>query len=319
MEAYLKYKFMTRLSTKNILLVFTILFLMVSCKNKNASNANAATPETRTPVTVTSVTYEPLQQFIELNATSSFLQKSYVKSNIIGYVKQVNIKIGDYVNEGQVLFVLKTKEAEAIGNSVNHLNPDFKFSGVNTITAKTNGFIAELDHQPGDYVQDGEQLAVISDSKSFVFVMNVPYEDKPYVAIGKNVEVILPDAERLKGTIASAMPMIDSVSQTQSYSVKVNTPHSIPQNLIAKVKIVKVSLTAAATLPKQSVLSDETQTQYWVMKMIDDTTAVKVPVKKGIENDKIIQIDSPAFSPQDKILSGGNYGLPDTALVIVHK
>lgn len=319
MEAYLKYKFMTRLSTKNILLVFTILFVMVSCKNKDASNANAATPETRTPVTVTSVTYEPLQQFIELNATSSFLQKSYVKSNIIGYVKQVNIKIGDYVNAGQVLFVLKTKEAEAIGNSVNHLNPDFKFSGVNTITAKTNGFIAELDHQPGDYVQDGEQLAVISDSKSFVFVMNVPYEDKPYVAIGKNVEVILPDAERLKGTIASAMPMIDSVSQTQSYSVKVNTPHSIPQNLIAKVKIVKVSLTAAATLPKQSVLSDETQTQYWVMKMIDDTTAVKVPVKKGIENDKIIQIDSPAFSPQDKILSGGNYGLPDTALVIVHK
>ena len=59
--------------------------------------------------------------------------------------------------------------------------------------------------------------------------------------------------------------------------------HNIPQNLVAKVKIVKVSKTAAATLPKNSVLSDETQSEFWVMKMINDTTAVKVPVKKGIE------------------------------------
>ena len=65
-------------------------------------------------------------------------------------------------------------------------------------------------------MQDGEQLAVISDSKSFAFIMNVPYEDMPYVSIGKSVEIILPDKERLTGNIASAMPTMDSVSQTQS-------------------------------------------------------------------------------------------------------
>lgn len=303
----------------NVLLLFVFLFLIISCKQKDSSSAEDATQETRTPVTVTSVNYSPLQEFIELNATSSFLQKSYIKSNLIGYVKQVNIKIGDHVNKGQILFVLKTKEAEAIGNAVNHLNPDFKFSGVNTVTANTSGFIAELNHQAGDYVQDGEQLAVISDSKSFVFVMNVPYEDKPYVSIGKKVDVILPDQERLQGSISSAMPMIDSISQTQSYSVKVITPHSIPQNLVAKVRIVKVSKTSAATLPRKSVLSDETQTEYWVMKMINDTTAVKIPVKTGIEVGDTIEIVSPDFSPKDRILLSGNYGLSDTALVIVHK
>ena len=292
------------------------LTIFISCKSKDPAAADEAPAETRTPVTVTSMSYDPLKEFIELNATSSFLQQSFVKSNLNGYAKKVNIKIGDYVNTGQTLFVLKTKEAEAIGNSVNSLNPDFKFSGINMIKANAHGFVSELNHQAGDYVQDGEQLAVIRDSKSFVFVMNVPYEDRPYVSIGKQVEVILPDEERLLGNISSAMPRIDSITQTQSFAVRVNTSHSIPENLVAKVKIIKVSKTTAATLPKKSVLSNETLSEFWVMKLIDDTTAVKVEVIKGIESGDRVEILSPDFSPKDNILLSGNYGLPDTALVI---
>jgi biotin carboxyl carrier protein len=297
--------------------LFFFLTIISSCKQKDTTNADAVTIETRTPVTVTSFSYDPIEEFIELNATSAFLQKSYVKSNLTGYVKKVNIKLGDFVNNGQALFVLKTKEAEAIGNSVNHLNPDFKFSGVNTIPANTHGFIAELNHQEGDYVQDGEQLAVISDSKSFVFVMNVPYEERAYVSVGKQVEVTLPDGERLQGMVQSTMPMMDSSSQTQSVALRVNFPHTIPQNLVAKVKIVKIAKAAASSLPKKAVLSNETLSEFWVMKMINDTTAIKVPVKTGIEAGEKIEIISPNFSPQDKILISGNYGLPDTALVIV--
>ena len=298
-----------------------LLFLTIpsGCKQEDTTNDDAVTTETHTPVTVTSINYDPIEEFIELNATSAFLQKSYVKSNLTGYVKKVNIKLGAFVNNGQTLFVLKTKEAEAIGNSVNHLNPEFKFSGVNTIPANIHGFIAELNHQEGDYVQDGEQLAVISDSKSFVFIMNVPYEYRPYVSIGKQVEVTLPDHEHLQGTVQSVMPMIDSLSQTQSVALRVNLPHTIPQNLVAKVKIVRVSKVTASSLPKKAILSNETLSEFWVMKMINDTTAIKVPVKTGIETGERIEIVSPNFSPQDKILLSGNYGLPDTALVIVQK
>jgi biotin carboxyl carrier protein len=299
--------------------LFALVYVLASCKQKDTTDEDDATPKTRTPVTVTSMSYNPLQEYIELNATSSFLQKSYVKSNLIGYVKQANTKIGDYVKKGQTLFVLKTKEAEAIGNSVNKLNPGFNFSGESIIPANSNGFIAELNHQPGDYVQDGEQLAVISDSKSFAFVMNVPYEDMPYVSVGKNVEIILPDKERLAGIVSSPMPMMDSVSQTQTFSIKANVSHTIPQNLVATIRIVKVSKTTAATLPKNSVLSNETQSEFWVMKMINDTTAVKVPVKKGLESGDRVEIVSPGFSQTDKILLNGNYGLADTALVIVNK
>ena len=303
---------------KNIIVISYLLTYMVSCKQKEVSGSGD-TIQSRTPVTITSIRYEPLQEFIELNATSSFLQKSLVKSNLTGYVKKAYVKTGNYIKSGQALFVLKTKEAEAIGNSVNRLNPDFKFSGINTITANRNGFITELDHQAGDYVQEGEQLAVISDSKSFAFIMNVPYEDLPYVSIGKSVDIILPGNSHLAGLVTLAMPTMDSVSQTQSFVIKANALYTIPQNLVVTVKIVKVSKTAAATLPKSSLLSNETQSDFWVMKMINDSTAVKVAVKKGGENGDRVEITSPEFLMKDSILSGGNYGLADTALVTVQK
>jgi len=301
------------------LLIFSLGIIFIRCKQTNSSTTQDTSLEPRTPVTVTSVSYEPLEESVDLNATSVYLQKNFVKSNLNGYIEKANITFGDFVNRGETLFVLKTKEATAIGNSVNNLNPDFRFSGVNYIKANASGYVSEVNHQAGDYVQDGEQLAVISDSKSFVFVMNVPYEDKQYVSIGKMVQLTLPDGESLLVTVQSSLPIVDSVSQTQAIALKVNSPHAIPVNLVAKVKIIKIAKSAGAILDKKAVLSDETLNTFWVMKLINDSTAVKVPIQKGIETNDNVEILSPKFSVQDKILLSGNYGLSDTALVIVQK
>jgi uncharacterized NAD(P)/FAD-binding protein YdhS len=72
-------------------------------------------------------------------------------------------------------------------------------------------------------------------------------------------------------------------------------------------------------LPKSSILADEAQTAFWVMKLINDTVAVKIPVKKGLEMGDKVEILSPAFTPSDRILVTGNYGLADTAKVKIVK
>jgi multidrug efflux pump subunit AcrA (membrane-fusion protein) len=188
---------------------------------------------------------------------------------------------------------------------------------VNTIRAGQQGYITQLNHQSGDYVQDGEQLAVISDRSSFVFLLDLPYELRPYVLGKRNVELLLPDGTKLNGLIGPAMPTVDSASQTQNIVIKVNTNTDIPENLIAKVRIIKSSKPSAQSLPKSALLTDETESDFWVMKLIDSATAVKVPVKKGIETKDRVEILSPVFAPGDNILATGNYGLPDTAKVKV--
>ena len=290
------------------------LILAASCHSKTTETTVEEETEIITPVTVTSINTDPMAEYIELNATSTFLQKAYVKASANGYIKVVNVQVSKMVSANQTAFILKTKEAQSIGNTINLLDTSFKFSGIINIKAGTSGYVTELNHQAGDYVQEGEQLAVISDLQSFVFILNLPYELRPYVLNKEFVELLLPDGKSLIGHVSSAMPVVDSASQTQNIVLTVNDK-SLPTNLIAKVRVTKNAKTNTISLPRQSVLSDETQTSFWVMKVTDSTTAIKIPVTKGMETTDRIEILSPQFSPSDKFLLTGNYGLADTAKI----
>jgi multidrug efflux pump subunit AcrA (membrane-fusion protein) len=306
------------------LLVFAVccVLIVTGCGQRQGQGGDggdrsdtAVKIDARTPVTVTSVSQAPLDDYIELNAVSAFLQKSYVKATANGYLQSNDVYPGKYVETGQALFTLKTKEAQTLGNSIKILDSTFKFSGLIRINANQHGYITQLDHQSGDYVQDGEQLAIISDRNSFVFLLELPYELRSFVLGQRTVELLLPDGEKLNGTIGPVMPTMDSASQTQNVVIRVNPPHAIPENLIAKVKIVKTARNSAQSLPRTAVLTNETESEFWVMKMIDSSTAVKISVKKGVETTDRVEILSPVFSSSDRILISGNYGLPDTAKV----
>jgi len=299
---------------RTFLYIFLLFFIATSCQSEIAPQEETNEPEIVTPVTVTSFSTDDMTEYIELNATSTFLQKAYIKANASGYITNMNLQINKMVFSGQTVFTLKTKEAQSIGNTINLLDTSFKFSGMINISAGTSGYVSEINHQLGEYVQEGEQLAAISDIRSFVFILNLPYELRPFVLNKKTVELLLPDGQILVGNIASVMPTVDSASQTQNVVISVREKN-LPANLIAKVKVVKTARINTTSLPKQSVLSNEAQTDFWVMKVIDSTTAVKVPVTKGIETNDRIEILSPKFLNTDKFLLTGNYGLSDTTKV----
>ncbi len=304
----------------NLLFAVCLSALLFSCGAKDAGGDDEdSKAASQTPVAVTTVSDSTLVDYIDLNATSATLQKNYVKSNANGYVKKAYVQLGQNVTRGQLLFTIKTKESQTIGNTIDVLDTSFKFSGINRITASAGGYISVLSHQTGDYVQDGEQLAIVSDRSSFVFLMQLPYELKRYVKLGQNVDLTLPGGAKITATVKLFMPSVDTVAQTQGVQLKANTNMEIPENLVAKARIIKSAKTNTESLPKTAILANETQTEFWVMKMLNDSIAVKVQVKEGIQAGDRVEILSPHFSPQDKIVTSGNYGLADTAKVKITK
>jgi len=309
------------ISIRNIGIAF--LFLLASCQSKPAATEkeektdDSASPGT--PVTVMHPQTGAMNETVEVNAVSSFLLKTYVKANVNGYLQSVNVQLGKYVSKGQDLFLIKTKEAQSLGNTVTSLDTSLHFQGLIHIKAPGSGYITQLTYQPGDYVQDNEQLAIITDTKSFVFLLDLPYELKPYLQNNHNVQLKLPDGSALNGYIDAALPTVDAASQTQSYVIKVNTDKQIPENLIAKVSLIKKAKQNTVSVPKSAVLTNETQSEFWIMKLIDSATAVKIPIQKGIETNNAVEILSPPLSANDQILITGNYGLTDTAKVSVQK
>lgn len=299
--------------------ILLYLFLLCSsCQDKEKANIDKEI-QAGTPVTITKISKNTLSETIELNAKSTFLLKTAIKSVSNGYLKNIKFKQGDFVNKGDLLMKIVTKEAHIIGNDINKIDTSFHFKGEIAIVSPGSGFISQLNFQNGDYVQDGEQIATISDAKSFAFILELPYELTNLVKSNRNIQLCLADGSKLIGSIEKPLPMVDEASQTQNYLISVKTNKMIPENLLAKVIFIKSVKQNASSVPKAALLSNETQNSFWIMKLLNDTTAVKIPVKKGIETDERVEILSPTFLSTDRILVSGNYGLADTALVVIKK
>jgi hypothetical protein len=300
-----------------ILLIVSAAVILPGCKN-SGSKSEEEKIEARTPVTITEPVYKDISETIELPAVTTYLVKNVIRSSTTGIIEEIKVTPGENVSKGTLLFKLKTIEAAAYQDTLAR-DENLGFKGVINIFSPKDGIIGTISHQGGDFVQEGDELAVISDINNLVFILEVPFEMTRYIGKNKTCLLKLPDNTELKGRIHDKLPEMSIQNQTVSYIVEPEITQHLPQNLIVSASITKSVRTNAQILPKPAVLGNETQTEFWVMRLINDSTAVKIPVKKGIENFDEVEITDPLFLPSDRILFSGNYGLPDTASVIVNK
>jgi multidrug efflux pump subunit AcrA (membrane-fusion protein) len=305
---------MDRAICKSLEICIVGVMLMTGCKNRVPVTEMAS--HSRIPVTVSTIQIGPMVNYLELNATSAFLFKAAVKSPVTGYIEKIFVNQGDAVEKDQLLFRLKTKEAMALmADSLNNI----KFKGVVEVKAATAGIISSVEHSTGDYVAESDQLCQISIRESYAFILDVPFELSGTVKLNNECEIALPDSQVIKGIIKSRLPSMAGNSQTERYIVRLAKPKTLPENLTGKIKIIKELVKNAVSLPKSSILADETMQNYWVMKIINDSMAVKVPVTPGISTEKYVQVTSPVFKPSDSFLISGNYGLGDTVFIKILK
>ncbi len=293
--------------------VFSLSLLLFSgCGNHE--EATEKDMDAKVQATVTTIQTKTLTEYFELTAVSSFQSKSVIQSPTASYVEETEVTPGDYVKKDQLLLLIKTKEAVAFQHD--SLNP-LGFSGIIKIKAAIEGIITTLHHPKGDFVMEGEPLVTIAVPASFVFLTEVPFEFSNKLQRNHTCEILLSDGQKITGTIKSRLSAMSGNSQTLKFIIEPRTNQNLPENLVAKIRIVSRVVPNATILPKSSVLTDEVMKQFWVMKLINDSTAIKIPVKIGISEGEVVEITDPVFSPADRIMLTGNYGLGDTVKVIV--
>ncbi len=302
--------------TQYFLCLSVMVGLLFSCKQ--ATKSSEETTVVKTPVTIVPVTYKSFSSTVALPAVATFMNKSTIRATTAGNVEQVLIIQGDYVNSGQLLFTIKTREAMALDKKF-QADTSLNFAGIIKIAAPVEGVISSISHQKGDFVQEGDEMALVWEQNSLVFILTVPFEYDKYIDKNKNCKINLPDNTQISGTITHKLPEMDMQSQTVRYIVKPSATSHLPGNLIASINLVKSTSEKAIVVPKQAVLGNETQTEFWVMKLINDSTAIKTAITKGYENNEEVELTDPVFSTSDRIVLTGNYGLPDTARITIMK
>lgn len=251
---------------------------------------------------------------ISLQAQSGYLVKNAITAPVNSYVQKTYVMQGDKVQIGQILYEIATKERKATEQS-GLTDTSYNNVGKIQIKASSSGIVSAMISQTGDYVTEGTQMCQISSVNSLVFTLQVPFEYNNLIKAGSECSIALTDGNIIQGIIKNELDQMSLSGQTRQYLVKPLSNTFIPENLLATVRITTKTTNSQQILPITCVLTDEMMQNFWVMKLINDTTAIKVIVKTGLKTKDEVEITEPLFSPADRILSSGNYGLSDTALV----
>ncbi len=298
---------------KSILsLIILLVFLLASCGGPKTEQEEIITP--KAVVKTTSLIKGSIETRLVLNAKTVFLKKNQVIAPISGYLTAVHVKFGDKVQAGDILFEIQTRENIAMQQS-GIGNTDF---GKIKVAATISGLVNEpVTLGTGVYVAEGTPLCSLVDNNDLLVLVNVPFENHTLMKPGTPCQLFLPDNSTEKGTVFQVRPFVDETSQTQQVYIKPAGACFLPENMNLTAAFRKSGSTETLLLPKKALLSNETQDEFWVMKIIDDSVAVKVPVQTGIKNDTMLEIVNTELTPEDIIILEGGYGLEDRDLVTI--
>ncbi|MFA5046874.1 MAG: efflux RND transporter periplasmic adaptor subunit [Paludibacter sp.] len=286
--------------------IVLFLLILVSCSKKEAKQ------QTELPVVsvkATPVQFGDIENTVSLNGKTIFLKKNTVASPISGYILKVHVKFGAKVHKNDLLFEIQTKENKALENTD---------AGIINVPAPANGTINTLTvNATGGYIMEGAELCSIIENKDLMVQVNVPFEYHSLAKPGTKCKLFLADNTSFDGSIFQVLPNVDEANQTQQVLIKPNTNRALPENLNLTVQLVNLRHNHTCLVPTDAVMTNETQTEFWVMKIVNDKMALKVPVKKGITNDHLTEILSSNLTENDLVITDGAYGLNDSTEVIM--
>jgi hypothetical protein len=299
--------------------LFILLFF--ACIVKMITSCNTTTPSEEGQAPVVSVKATPvvkgnIENVISFNGSTVYLKKNQVTSPIAGYIVKANVKFGQEVKVDDILFEIQTRENKALASDKN--------TGVEAVTVKvfaiSGGFINELNiNEPGVFVPEGGNLCNIVDIKDLIVKVNVPFEYNSILTRERRCSIRLADNTTVPGSVIRILPVVDEVNQTQTVFIKPETVRQLPENLNLSVSFTSERHPQAFLVARSSLMANETQSDFWVMKIISGNMAVQVPVRKGIVNDTIAEIISSDININDLVISEGAYGLPDSSSIRIEK
>ena len=299
---------------RNISLIFSIfIFLLTfnSCAKKETKEEEQTHVVT---VKTAKVKFGEIDNKVSFNGKTIYLKKNLVVSPLSGYVQKISVKFGEKVKKGQLLFEIQTKENKALEST------DSGNMGIIKVYSPTNGVISTLNiTASGAYAMEGASLCTVAENNDVMVQLNLPFEFNSLVHTGTTCTLILGEDTKFEGTVSQILPTIDEANQTQQILLRPHTNKRLPENLNLSVEIIKTWHIKGCLIPRDAIMTNETQTVFWVMKIVDNKLAIKVPVLKGIENDNEVEVLSSGLTDSDLVITEGAYGLNDSTVVKIEK
>jgi translation initiation factor IF-1 len=295
------------------LTISVISLFLCACSSRQHIQEEEVTA--KSDVKISSPIVLPANHLVNYMAVTRYMQANDIRTQVTGIVRQINCVLAGTITAGEPLFIIQPQEAAALQRS--------KFSSQilnalsDTVFAHISGQVKNLNVQVGDFVQSGDVLASCIRANSMRIIVYIPVERATMVEKFKNCRILLPDGSAIAGHISGKLPSAESQDQTQAYIVEPSKNITLAENINLSVQFTAEQSPDGLFVPESAVLGNEEQTSFWVMKLANDSTCIKVPVSKGLEQDSLVQVLGSGLTISDAVMSEGGYGLADSARVHV--
>ncbi|GLU45172.1 hypothetical protein Musp01_27960 [Muricauda sp. NBRC 101325] len=284
-----------------------------SCKNNATQMENGNVP---IPVQAVTVQQQDIAAYHTFNGVTVYQKKENIRAHVTGYISWLPYELGSSIRAGQTFAHLRTKEQDALREAVLIDSTLEKFSQPLGIQSNGTGIITALNVQKNDYVAEGDLLATIAEPSSLVVQVNVPFVYENNLGVGTPCEIILGNDRTIVTQISGSLPIIDPIPQSHIFLIAL-PKEQLPESLNVQVRIMDRGHKGVKVLPVQAVQSNELMTDFWVMKVVQDTLAVKQRITLGLQTDAWTEVASDSLQVNDKVVTEGAYQMQDSTLISV--
>ncbi|WP_462411704.1 efflux RND transporter periplasmic adaptor subunit [Neobacillus sp. Marseille-QA0830] len=211
--------------------------------------------------------------YYSFSGTVEAKNRRTVTSEEAAQIKEVKVKSGDQVKEGDVLLVTKMNKK---------------------IKATMDGEITKVYAEKNAQILAGAQLVDIVNYSVLQTTIKVDEYDLPYLNTGQEVNVAINALEKeIKGTVASISKEAVNENGVSYFTATIDLPQdeAIKVGMSAEAKILKQDAKGITTLPMKAIQFDSKNKPY-VLIPTDKGMPSKQYVQTGISDGIIVEIQA---------------------------
>ena len=245
-------------------------------------------------------------------------KRSILSSRIPGRVAETNLKIGAYVEKGEKLVLLESRQPGDPPPSI-------------WLTAPASGTIISVNTSLGAPVEASDSLAEIADLSTIYLIATVPQATAGKIKQGSQAKVrfpVRPDREytanllQLKSYLCPdqvcAMGQDVATRSTPDDAADLNTAGVIftidnPENILrpdmnAECSIIMEKRQGVLSVPREALQGSSTNRHVYVKHMSIPHAFDRVPVQTGLSSNGRVEIID-GLMPGDEVVTRGSYSL----------
>lgn len=234
------------------------------------------------------------------------------------FAQQVADRMDRLISSGAVSMQLKQETEERLAAARAELAAAQAATAQVRLASPLDGVVAHINVQPGQSVDLNTIVAEIIDLKRLVVTVNVPADEAARIRPGQSAEIFIDNVKdpATTGSVSFVSPTIDM--KTAAAPVRLSLPEdsALRPGQFVRARIVTEELADRLAVPRESVVKTEDGK---VIYRVEGDKAIQLPVKTGLRDGDLIEVEADGLKEGETIVTVGAYGLPKETKIKITK